>query len=85
MNFDAIKLKRKRGGSSLFFGFSRYFPVDTRRYLDVDLTSFERYGRQMDVKTSLCAYWKVVPSLKISSVSSISNRALFVESLESIV
>ena len=34
-----------------------YFPVNTRRYLDVDSTSFERYGRQMDFKTTLCVYW----------------------------
>ena len=32
-------------------------PVSTRRYLDVDSTVFERYGRQMDVKTTLCGYW----------------------------
>ena len=32
-------------------------PVNAKRYLDVNLTSFERYGRQMDVKT-FCAYWK---------------------------
>ena len=32
--------------------------ANTRRYLDVDLTTFERYGRQMDVKTTLCAYWE---------------------------
>ena len=24
---------------------------------DVVWTSFERYGRQMDVETTLCAYW----------------------------
>ena len=30
--------------------------VKTRRYMDVDSTFFERYGRQMDVKTKLCAY-----------------------------
>ena len=33
-------------------------PDNTRRYLDVNPTSFERYGRQMDVKTTLCAYWE---------------------------
>ena len=32
---------------------------NTRRYFDVDSTSFERYGRQMDVKTTLCAYKRV--------------------------
>ena len=32
-------------------------PVNTRRYLDVDSTFFERYGRQMDVKTTVCLLW----------------------------
>ena len=32
-------------------------PVNTKRHMDVDLTSFERYGRQMNVKITLCAYW----------------------------
>ena len=27
---------------------------------DVILTSFERYGRRMDVKTTFCAYWDVI-------------------------
>ena len=31
--------------------------ANTRRWFDVVLTSFERYGRQMDVETTLCAYW----------------------------
>ena len=35
-------------------------PVNTRRYLDVDSTSFERYGRQMDVKTMLCAFYPLL-------------------------
>ena len=35
----------------------RSFPANTRRCFDVDSTSFERYGRQMDVETTLCAYW----------------------------
>ena len=30
------------------------FLVNANRYLDVDSTFFERYGRQMDVKTTLC-------------------------------
>ena len=30
-----------------------WYPVDTRRYFDVDSTFFERYRRQMDVKTTL--------------------------------
>ena len=32
-------------------------PVNTRRYLDVHSTSSERYGCQMDVETTLFAYW----------------------------
>ena len=32
--------------------------VNTTRCMDVDLTFFERYGRQMDVKTTLRAYWE---------------------------
>ena len=33
--------------------------ANTRRCFDVDSTSFERYGRQMDVvETTLCAYWE---------------------------
>ena len=32
-------------------------PVNTRPYLDVDSTFFERNGRHMDAKTMLCAYW----------------------------
>ena len=31
------------------------YPANTRRCFDVDSTSFERYGRQMDVETTLCA------------------------------
>ena len=31
-------------------------PVNTRRYFNIDSTSFERYGRQMNVKTTLCAH-----------------------------
>ena len=37
--------------------FFDYVPAYTRRCFDVDSTSFERYGRQMDVETTLCAYW----------------------------
>ena len=33
------------------------YPANTRRCFDVDSTSFERYGRQMDVQTTLCVYW----------------------------
>ena len=35
-------------------------PANTRRCFDVDSTSFERYGRQMDVETTLCAYWVAI-------------------------
>ena len=34
-----------------------HFPANTRRCFDVDSTLFKRYGRQMDVDTTLCAYW----------------------------
>ena len=34
-------------------------PANTRHYLDVESTCFERYGRWMDVKTTLCAYGNV--------------------------
>ena len=40
--------------------------VNTRRYLDVDLTFFECYGRQMDVKTTSCAYWAVSLNLVLT-------------------
>ena len=32
---------------------------------DVVLTSFERYGRQMDVETTLCVYWEYFYRTKI--------------------
>ena len=32
------------------------FFANTKHYLDVDSTFFERYGRQMDLKTTFCAY-----------------------------
>ena len=35
----------------------RHIPVSTRHWMDVDSTFFECCGRQMDVKTTLCAYW----------------------------
>ena len=43
------------------------YPVNTRRYLDVHSTFIERYERQMDVGTTLCAYWveKVTKFTKI--------------------
>ena len=31
--------------------------ASTRRYLDAVSAFSERYGRQMDVRTILCAYW----------------------------
>ena len=39
-------------------------PANTRRCFDVDLTSFDRYGRQMDVETTLCANVKYSPHRK---------------------
>ena len=36
-----------------------HHPANTSCCFDVVLTSFERYGRQMDVETTLCAYWAV--------------------------
>ena len=35
-------------------------PVNTRRFLDVNSTLFERPGRQMDIETTLCAYSKAL-------------------------
>ena len=54
--------------SSIEFYFDRssvksefyHCPANTRRCFDVDSTSFERYRRQIDVESTLCAYW-VVP------------------------
>ena len=37
-------------------------PFNTRRYLDVDSTFFER---QMDVETTFCANWDWSNSLKL--------------------
>ena len=39
--------------------------ANTGRCFDVVLTSFERYGRQMDVETTLCAYWTALSSLRV--------------------
>ena len=36
---------------------NRIDPDSTRGYLDVNSMFFERYGRQMDVKIMLCAYY----------------------------
>ena len=46
----------------LHFGTPLHFPVNTKHYLEVDSTFFERYGRQMDVKTTLCACWVITLS-----------------------
>ena len=35
-----------------------YNPVRTQRCFDVHTTSFQRYGRCMNVKTTSCAYWE---------------------------
>ena len=40
--------------------------VNTRRYLDVDSTSFGRYGRQMDVRTTLCVLTEMLEVKKKS-------------------
>ena len=39
---------------------------NTRRCLDVDSTLFERYGLQIDNKTTLCACWDVISKQLIS-------------------
>ena len=36
-------------------------PANTRRCFDVNSTSGERYGRQLDVETTLCDYWERAP------------------------
>ena len=36
-----------------------FIPTNTRRCFDVNSTSFERYGRQIDVEATLCVYWDV--------------------------
>ena len=46
-------------GFLMYHTYNSYHNYDTRRCFDVNLTSFERYGRQMDVETTLCAYWEV--------------------------
>ena len=43
-------------------------PVNTRRYMDVDATYFERYGRQNNIVCLLGngdfnQSWKVIPSI----------------------
>ena len=37
-----------------------FIPVNTRHYLDIHSTFYERYGRQIDVKTTLSAYWDIL-------------------------
>ena len=41
----------------------------SRRCFDVVSTSFERYGRQMDVETTLCAYWEAYTLLTVCNRS----------------
>ena len=36
------------------------FSVRTRRYFDIHTTSFQRYGRCMDIETTLYAYWIII-------------------------
>ena len=38
----------------------RRFPVRTRRRPNVYTTSSQRYGRCIDVETTVCTYWRVV-------------------------
>ena len=40
----------------LFLTFFNVYPANTRRCFDEFATSFKRFGRQMDVETTLCAY-----------------------------
>ena len=39
------------------------YPVRTQRCFDVHMTSFERYGRCIDVKTTSSAYWILISNL----------------------
>ena len=54
-----IIVDANRGGKphSLNRMFNLY-PANTKGCFDVDSTSFERYGCQMDAGTTLCAYWQ---------------------------
>ena len=49
---------------------NNYYPANTRRYLDVVSTFFERNGRQMDVKTTLCAYKNPVNTKRYLDIDS---------------
>ena len=49
--------------------FDHPLTITTRRCFDVDSTSFERYGRQMDVETTLCAYWEAYTLLTVCNRS----------------
>ena len=53
-NFSPPRKKEKKTNADLY-----KFLVNTRRYLDVNSTFFERNGRQMSVKTTLCSYWVI--------------------------
>ena len=48
--------------------FSKLSLVGTRRYLDVGSRLFERYGRQMNVKTTLYDYWVKVNLFACSNI-----------------
>ena len=50
------------------------YPANTRRCFDVDSTSFERYGCQMDVETTLCAYWVTLVLTALSWIGSTGLR-----------
>ena len=47
---------------ALYILWSRYFPVCTQRYFNVHTTSFQHYGRCIDVETTSCAGWVLVIS-----------------------
>ena len=61
----------KQIGIFLFFNSPRlYLSVNTGRYLDIVLTFFECYGRQKDVKTTLCSYKNPVNTRRFLDVDS---------------
>ena len=44
------------------------YPDNTRRWFDVVSTSFDRYGRQMNVETTLCAYWVLILKILFNKI-----------------
>ena len=61
--FGPTQSKKSITKSFFYFFFNFYIevprhdPISTIRYFDVISTFFGRYERQMDVKTTMCAYW----------------------------